>query len=99
MAAHTRRYEGEDDATWVEAARVRAPPRQLSPQERAEYDPPEGARVEVLFTDEQESWWEGEVRTKKGGFFVIAFPDEGDSVRTLLAHRRLLLFGAPRESA
>jgi hypothetical protein len=64
----------------VDAARVRAPPRQMSPQEQAAYDPPEGARVEVLFTEEQESWWEGEVRTKKGGFFVIAFPDEGDTV-------------------
>jgi len=53
----------------------------------ATYDPPEGSRVEVLFTEEQESWWEGEVRTKKGGFFVISFPDEGDSVRIYILFR------------
>ena len=49
-------------------------------QETEEYDPPEGARVEVLVTDEQESWWEGEVRQKKGGFYVINFPEEGEMV-------------------
>ena len=49
----------------------------------ATYDPSEKEHVEVLFEEEQESWWEGEVRTKKGGFFVIAFPDEGDTVSAL----------------
>jgi hypothetical protein len=54
----------------------------------ATYDPSEGEHVEVLFLFEDlhvlmESWWEGEVRTKKGGFFVIAFPDEGDTVSTV----------------
>ena len=49
----------------------------------ATYDPSEGEHVEVLFEEEQESWWEGEVRTKEGGFFVIAFPDEGDRVSTV----------------
>ena len=61
--------------------RARPPPR--SPQEMATYDPSEGEHVEVLFEEEQESWWEGEVRTKEGGFFVIAFPDEGDRVSTV----------------
>jgi hypothetical protein len=54
------------------------------------YDPPEGERVEVLFEEEQESWWEGEVRTKKGSFFVIAFPDEGDSETSELVERERL---------
>ena len=49
----------------------------------ATYDPSEGEHVEVLFEEEQESWWEGEVRTKKGVFFEIAFPDEGDRVSTV----------------
>jgi len=71
----------------VEAARVRACPSAMVPHEMATYDPPEGSRVEVLFTEEQESWWEGEVRTKKGGFFVISFPDEGDSVRIYILFR------------
>ena len=79
------RYQNETEPTWVDSARVRARPPPMSPQEMATYDPPEGERVEVLFEEEQESWWEGEVRTKKGGFFVIAFPDEGDSVSTVSA--------------
>ena len=75
------RYQNEQDPTWVDAARVRARPPPMSPQEMAAYDPSNGESVEVLFTEEQESWWEGYVKTKKGGFFVIAFPDEGDAVR------------------
>jgi hypothetical protein len=74
------RYMNEDEPTWVETLRVRCCPPPLTDEERMAYDPPEGSRVEVLFSDEQESWWEGEVKTKKGGFFVIAFPDEGDQV-------------------
>ena len=62
---------------------MRARPQPRSLQEMATYDPSEGEHVEVLFEEEQESWLEGEVRTKKGGFFVIAFPDEGDRVSTV----------------
>ena len=59
----------------------------MTPQEMTEYDPPAtvGALGEVLFlflfTDEQESWWKVEVTQvslKKGDFFAIDFPDEGE---------------------
>ena len=84
------RYQNETELTWVDSARVRARPPPRSPQEMSTYDPPEGERVEVLFEEEQESWWEGEVRTKKGGFFVIAFPDEGDSETSEVVERERL---------
>jgi hypothetical protein len=84
------RYENETETTWVDAARVRARPPPMTPQEMADYDPPVGARVEVLFTDEQESWWEGEVFLKRGGFFLISFPDEGEMVVNEVVERERL---------
>ncbi len=74
------RYENETETTWVDTARVRARPPPMTPQEMTDYDPPVGARVEVLFKIEQESWWEGEVFRKRGSFFIINFPEEGEMV-------------------
>jgi hypothetical protein len=67
----------------------------MTPQEMEDYDPPEGARVEVLqvLTSRRPlvggravlyygSWWEGEVRQKKGGFYSINFPDEPEMVNS-----------------
>ena len=67
----------------------------MTPQEMADYDPPEGARVEVLqvLTSRRQlvggraalyysSWWEGEVRQKKGGFYTINFPDVREMVNS-----------------
>eukprot|EP00961_Rhodomonas_salina_P118244 1591247-Rhodomonas_salina.5 len=45
------------------------------------FDPREGDKVEVSFSAEGdfESWWEGEVRKKHGGFFFVSFPDDGEN--------------------
>ena len=84
------RYENDTEPTWVDAARVHARPPPMTPQEMTDYDPPVGARVEVLFTDEQESWWEGEVLRKRGGFFLISFPEEGEMVVNEVVERERL---------
>jgi hypothetical protein len=62
----------------------------MTPQEMADYDPPVGARVEVLFKIEQESWWEGEVFRKRGSFFIINFPEEGEMVLKEVVERERL---------
>ena len=67
----------------------------MTPQEMEDYDPPEGARVEVLqvLTSRRplvggpaalyySSWWEGEVCQKKGGFYTINYPDEREMVNS-----------------
>ena len=84
------RYKNETEPTWGDVARVRARPPPMTPQEMSEYDPPVDARVEVLFTIEQESWWEGEVFRKKGGFFIINFPDEDEMVSSEVVERERL---------
>ena len=60
--------------------RVHVRPPTKTPQEIADYDPPVGSWVEDFYTDDGECWWEGEVRNKKGWFYVIEFPDEDEMV-------------------
>eukprot|EP00961_Rhodomonas_salina_P019980 268649-Rhodomonas_salina.2 len=52
------RYLGEDEVLWVDAARVRALPPSRSLDEVMSFDPREGDKVEVSFSEEGEfeSW-------------------------------------------
>ena len=80
--ACVRRYQNEDETTWVEAARVRACPAARSEREVAQFTPQAGEKVEVLFIEEEcgtESWWLGTVQSAKGLYFKVSFPDGEDS--------------------
>ncbi len=61
----------------------------MTSQQMVEYDPLVGARVEVLFTDEQECWWVGEVHGKRGGLFAIVFQsvDKCDTYKVVETNR------------
>ena len=61
-------------------------------QDRASFDPRQGDKVEVSFSEEDqvESWWEGDIYQIKGDFFIVGFSDQQDpSAREIVERERL----------